>query len=172
MRIARRSLLLAGALLPAAPLAARAAAALNGGSALLFHDRRIAESRAFAEAAAAMGHAARGAGAEDMVGQWRRHARQGAAVAGLTSYADMQIALGIAAEERRPVLLLAEHAGTGASVQHIVHRGRIQGLAEAGDAWPRLVAARLAGLAAAGTGGALPARNGGSLWTWMVAAAR
>lgn len=147
MKLGRRALLAAAAVLPAAPLFARAFGEVAPGL-LLFHDPRYEGSRQFAQAGAALGHGIGEGGMADLVRGWREQATPLVRVGGVTGYADMLIAIGMAAEERRPVVFRA-----------------VQGDAGGRPEWPLHLIARMSAGKPAGREGE---GGSGSLWAWLV----
>jgi len=145
---------------------------------LVLIDDRFAEGRAFG-AAAAQGGARVVATGQDMLSLWHGSLR-GASLAGLcglTTYSDMVVIAGLAAEARRSFALRIEHrAGAGGTVHRLVDGppASLSILAAAADRWPAGLWSVVAGAgnppaARRVDGSPRPAGRGGMLWSWGIA---
>jgi len=150
------------------------------GPGLVLYDERYSDARAFGAVARLDGARAVATGG-DVAGLWYGGLEQDSAIgaiAGLTTYADMLVIAGLAAERRRRIVARIAHDARGAAVvAHHVERGAPaieQRLAEAGAHWPgalwdAFAAAPGRGLKNRGGRGApRAADNPGMLYSWMV----
>ncbi|HWJ69201.1 MAG TPA: hypothetical protein VNS79_04030 [Sphingobium sp.] len=161
-------------LLVAGPLAA---VDLRKDRRLALIDARFAEARAFGAAARASG-ARVVATDQDILSLWHGALRGTslAGLTGLTTYADMIVIAGLAAEARRPFALRIAHQRHAGRVTHDVVDGAsgcLPVLAAAADQWPVGAWTILTGAMAAPALAAAPMRKpftqGGALWSWGIA---
>lgn len=165
----------------ALPGSLRAGAMPARAGVIAIHDARFSDARAFAAAAAASG-AIHHASERDVAALWYERLgpeARSAAFAGLTTYADMVVIGGIAAEAGRRLSFRASHDGRGRErIRHAVLTGnrRAAGLLDrSGGAWPQALWAflsdrpdRLAGLPQSAQPGRRASDHPGVLWSWLV----
>jgi len=152
----------------------RAVAAVPGRAptGAVLYDERFAEGRAFAAAARA-GGARAFATAQDALSLLRARDLPLTGLAGLTSYADMVVIAGLAAEARQGFAFRIAHVVEGEAASHRLVDGpqSCLGLLEtAGSRWPQGLWSLAAGAPprAAQISGAA-ARRAATLWSWAIA---
>ena len=176
----RRDVLKLGGLATAGLLVARplAAAEWRGGKRLALIDDDFAEARAFGAAARASG-AMVIATKQDMLSLWHDTLRGTtlAELMGMTTYADMVVIAGIAAEARRPFALRIAHQRQAGRMTHDLVDGPADSahvLAAAGDRWPvgswTLMTGDMAALSPLAEPSARQlSTRAGALWSWSIA---
>lgn len=154
------------------------AASLRREPELVLIDDRFPEGRAFGAAAAQSGARVVAAG-QDMLSLWHGPLRGASlgGLCGLTTYSDMVVIAGLAAEARRSFALRIEHRlGADGPVHRLADGpfGSLPILAAAAEQWPAGVWSIMAGDAAIRDGQrtADPLRSAaraGMLWSWSIA---